>query len=301
MTEPLVSIVIPTYNQKKDVLECLQSLATLEYSNPEVIVVDNGSTDGTPDDIEKLHPKVKLIRNSSNLGVTGGRNLGAKHSRGEYIFFLDHDTVVDKSALCELVEIIQSDPKIGVVGPGIYHHDEPKKIGSLGTSIGSFTGKVSFNYAGRINNGQFPEVMDVQVLPTAFLVRRKVLEKVDFFDDIYFATYEDTDFCFRVRKLGYRVVCLPKAKVWHKVPLSDGRQEISILKTYYMARNRTIFMKKYATTFDFMLFLIMFMPIYAVYYTLNFLKLGRQDLLLNYWRGVMAGLQSSNVEAQIRN
>ena len=292
MTEPLVSIVIPTYNRKKAVLECLQSLTTVEYSNCEVIVVDNGSTDGTPDDIEKLHPKVKLIRSSSNLGVTGGRNLGAKHSCGEHVFFLDHDTVVDKSAICELVEIIQSDSRIGVVGPGIYYYDEPEKIWALGTSIGLLTGKVSFNYVGRINNGQFAGIIDVQVLPTAFLVRRKVLETVDFFDDTYFATYEDTDFCFRVRKAGYRVVCLPKAKVWHKELLSDGRQEMSILKTYYMARNRTIFMKKHATHLNFMLFLIMFMPIYAVYYTFNFLKLSRPDLVLNYWRGVMAGLQS---------
>lgn len=292
MTEPLVSIVIPTYNRKKDVLECLQSLITVKYSNCEVIVVDNGSTDGTPDDIEKLHPKVKLLRSGSNLGVTGGRNLGAKHSCGEYIFFLDHDTVVDKNALGELVEVIQSDPQIGVVGPGIYYHDEPKKIWALGTSIGLLTGKVSFNYVRQINNGQFAGIMDVQVLPTAFLVRRKVLENVGFFDDTYFASYEDTDFCFRVRKFGYRVVCLPKAKVWHKVSLSHEGQEISILKTYYMARNRTIFMKKHATTLQYMLFLLMFMPIYAVYYTLNFLKLGRPNLVLNYWRGVMAGLQS---------
>ena len=287
-----VSIAIPTYNRKRDVLECLESLQKLSYPNYEIIVVDNASTDGTAEAIRQRFPGVKLIRSDRNLGVTGGRNLGIKHSNGEYIFFLDHDTIVDKNVLSELVAVMRDDGKIGLAGPIVYYYDDPKRLWAAGASVNLITGKVSFNAASQIDNGQLGKLMEVQVLPTAFLVRVEVIDRIGLFDDTYFATYEDTDFSFRIREAGYKVVCISTAKVWHKVPLNKRESVAAVLRrAYFVARNRIIFMKKHSPKADFIIFLTFFMPVYTIYYTLLALKYFQPRYAVNYWRGVLVGLK----------
>jgi GT2 family glycosyltransferase len=283
--------VIPTYNRKKDVLECLRSLQKLRYSNYEIIVIDNGSTDGTDYAIKRFFPEVKLVKSKRNLGVTGGRNLGVKHSSGEYIFFLDHDTTVGRNALNELMTVMQSDSNIGIAGPIIYYYNDPKRIWALGTSINMLSARVSFNEGGKINKRQFAKAIEVQVLPTAFLVKREVTDKVGLFDDVFFAVYEDTDFCFRVKEAGYKVLCVPTAIVWHKVPLNGREQLLGVLRrAYHVARNRIIFMRKHAKSLNFIAFIIILQPIYAAYYTLKALQLARLDFMTEFWRGTLSGL-----------
>ena len=266
----------------------------LRYPNYEIIVVDNGSTDGTGDSIERLFHEVKLVKSNRNLGVTGGRNLGAKHSSGEYIFFLDHDTIVDKNTLNELMGVMQSDPNIGVAGPAIYYYNGPKRVWALGTSINMLTGRVSFNHEGKTDNGQFVKAIEVQVLPTAILVKREVIDKVGLFDDVFFAVYEDTDFCFRVKEAGYKVLCVSTARVWHKVPLNEREQTLGVLRrAYYVAKNRIIFMRKHAKPLNFLAFILIFQSIYAAYYTVKSLQYKRVDYLREFWRGIISGFLTS--------
>lgn len=295
---PKVSIVIPTYNRKKDVLECLESLQSAKYPNYEIVVVDNGSIDGTAEAIKNHFPHIKLIMSPKNLGVTGGRNLGAKHSNGEYTLFLDHDTIVDKNMLSELVLVMQDDIEIGLAGPLIYYYEDPKRIWAAGTSISLFTGKVSFNMAGLIDVGQLEKVMNVQVLPTAFIMRREVIEKVGLFDETFFAVYEDTDFCYRVREAGYKVVCVSTARVWHKVSPDEHEQVLRVLeRAYYVARNRVIFMRKHANPLNLVVFLLVFQPIYTAYYTAKVLQLDRLDCLREFWQGAFSGFLWQSSEA----
>jgi GT2 family glycosyltransferase len=290
---PKISIVIPTYNRKRDLLECLDSVQKLNYPSYETIVVDNGSTDQTAEAVRRHFPNVKLIVSDVNLGVTGGRNLGARNSNGEYIFFLDHDTVVDGNALSELVTVIENDYEIGIAGPVIYYYEQPKRIWAAGTSINLLTGKISFNKAGEVDAGLLNQIIEVQVLPTAFLVKREVVAKIGLFDDVYFAVYEDTDFCFRARGAGYKVVCVPTAKAWHKVPLDPREQVIGVLRrAYYVARNRIIFMRKHLKPLNFVFFFLVFVPVYALYYTFQSVKFGKLNFALNYWRGVWKGFCS---------
>ena len=287
---PKISIIIPAYNRKNDVLECLTSVMDLDYLRYEVIVVDNGSTDKIYQTIKKVFPKVKVIRSDKNLGVTGGRNLGLKYinSDSEYVLFLDQDIIVDKDVLSRFLEVVMKNSKIGIATPKICYYHNRNKIWSVGTSISLFTGKVSFNGANQIDRGQFDRVMDVQVAPATILVRRQVIKKIGGFDEVYFATYEDTDFCFRARKSGYRVVCIPQAKVYHKISqnLSDSVNRL-LSRAYYVGRNRIIFMKKHSN--HFVLFL-MFLPIYTIYYTGLSLCFGRVDGIRNFWKGTIIGL-----------
>lgn len=283
---PKISVVVPTYNRKKDLLECLDSVQKLNYPNYETIVVDNGSTDKTAEAVRRQFPNVKLLVSDTNLGVTGGRNLGARNSDGEYIFFLDHDTIVDRDALSELVNVMQSDHRIGLAGAIIYYYDNPNYVWAAGGFISLITGKNWFNRR-LVGNG----VIEVQVLPTAFLVKREVIDKIGLFDDIYFATYEDTDFCFRAIKAGYRIVCVSTAKVWHKVPFSDNRKDTEkiLQRGYYVARNKIVFMRKHAKPLHFITFLFIY-PIYAIYYTVISLRFRRVDCLLSFWSGIISGL-----------
>jgi hypothetical protein len=291
--EPRVSIVITTYNKKRDVLKCVRSLKELNYQNYEIIVVDNGSTDGTSEAIRQDFPDVKLITGDKNLGVTGGQNLGIKHSNGEYIFFFDHDLIASRNILSELVVVMQGDSDIGLAGPIIYYYGDPNRVWAAGTSIDLTTGKVSFNAVGQTDRGQFFRAMEVQVLPI-YMVRREVFNRIGLFDDIYFLVYEDTDFCIRAKRAGYRIVCVPEAKVWHMVPLDRRTDEIKLMsRTYYIARNRIIFMRKHAKPLNYVAFALLFLPIYLVYYSLKALAFKRMNSLLGYWRGVFSGLSTA--------
>jgi GT2 family glycosyltransferase len=286
-TEPLVSVIIPTFNRKDDLLLCLNSLKNSTYPNLEIIVVDNASTDGTYNAVKQIFPDVKIVINDRNLGVTGGRNRGAIESRGDYLLFLDHDMIVDKQMIEELLKAVRVDPKIGIAGPIIYYYDEPSKVWAAGTSISMLTGKISFN--DKVTNTKH---FEVQVIPATIIVKREVLDKVGLFDETFFATYEDTDFCFRIRKAGYKVVCVPEAKAWHKIPIDSKSQELRLLsRSYYIARNRIIFMKKHARLSNFMVFLILFVPIYAIYYTWLGLRYLKLHFIKEYWRGLFEGLR----------
>src|SRR3989344_9484832 len=127
-----VSVVIPTYNLKSDLLDCIDSIVRQDYKNIEIIVVDNASTDGTSEAVKKKFPKVKVIRNKKNLGVTGGANRGVKEAVGAYLLFIDHDNILKKDMITKLVELMESDPKIGITVGKIYFDEDRSVIWAAG-------------------------------------------------------------------------------------------------------------------------------------------------------------------------
>lgn len=269
-------------------------------------MVDQNSSDGTSIAIKNLFPQVRLVKSKRNLGRTGGYNLGFRYARGDYILCLDHDTIVHRDMLMELVNTAEGDPRIGAVGPKIYFYDDPKRLWSFGEFISLKTGRSHSLGYNEIDKGQFEKNFIVQVYPTAILVKRKILNVIGGYDDIFFAVYCDSDFCIRISNAGYIIVSVPKAKIWHKVikPSDvlyvDGKatnkelQElgfISPLKAFLSARNRIIFMRKNSKPHWFFAFLIFFLPIYTVYYTLKIIKNKRTDILKAYWRGLWEGIK----------
>ena len=287
-----VSVVIPTYNLKKELLECIESIVKQDYPNLEIVVVDNGSTDGTVKSIKSLIinglTNLRLVENARNLGVTGGRNAGIKTASGRaaYLFFFDHDMVAETDMIAQLVKVAESDPKIGIVTPKIYYFGDKKRIWAAGTGINLWTGQIIFR--GGEDEGQYEEVEEVQVAPAAILVKRKVLDKIGGFDDIYFATYEDTDFCFRAKKAGFRIIYAPKAVAYHKIPVDyEFAMRRLLSRSYFVGRNRIIFMKRFGRNFwAFLLFL----PIYFAYYTFLSLRFKKKGGIVNFVKGTLEGL-----------
>lgn len=283
-----ISVVIPTYNLKKELLACVESIIKQDYSPLEIVIVDNDTTDGTTEEISRLQfraPNLKLVRNKQNLGVTGGRNAGLRKASGDYLFFFDHDMVAEPKMIRELVKVAESDPRIGIVTPKIYYWEDKKRIWAAGTGINLWNGQVVFR--GGKDIGQYDQVEEVQVAPAAILVKREVINKIGGFDDVYFATYEDTDFCFRAKKAGFKTFYTSKAVAYHKIPADYlSSMERLLSRSYLVGRNRVIFMKRFGK--NFLVFLV-FLPVFAGHYLFLALKYKKVSEWFRFLKGTFDG------------
>jgi hypothetical protein len=295
MDKELVSIVIQTHNRIGKLVNLLDSIRKVNYPNFEIILVDNASDDGTVDIVRKKFPEVKVIVSKKNLGHFSGANLGFKEAKGEYIFNIDDDNVVDKEVLGELVKCAQSDSKIGLLGPKMYYLSDPKKIWFAGTSINYLTGKTKYRGIGEVDRGQFDKIIETDHIPNAIFIKRKVIDKIGYYSEDYKMTFGESDFAVRARKAGYKVVYCPKAIVWHDTKLPESgtlRGKIGFdtpYRAYYLARNRLIFMDRHVSRICFMLFLF-FVPFLTIYYISIFLRYRRIDMLVSYFKGLLDGL-----------
>ena len=242
----MVTIIVLNWNGLADTSACLESLARLDDGVAhEVLVVDNGSTDGSPSVIRERFPGVHVVETGKNLGFAGGNNVGLRWAleRGsEYALLPNDDTEVAPDFLRLLVEVAGSDPRIGMLGPTIYYYAEPQTVWSAGGSVDWRRGTTRMVGVGEQDTGQFgesPREMDF-ITGCALLVKRDVLQRVGLLDERFFTYYEDTEWCVRARRAGFKSVHVPRAKVWHKIPL-DAR-ESSTTVHYYMTRNRLLFL-----------------------------------------------------------
>lgn len=263
MDYPKVLVIILNRNGKDDTLECLQSFKEIDYPNYEIVVVDNGSSDGSQRIIKEKFPYVELIENRENLGFSRGNNVAIRYAlrkKVDYVLLLNNDTVVHRHLLKELVEVAEISTKIGIVGPKIYYYDNPKTIWFAGGLINLKRGTV--RHIGKNENdiGQFDEVKEVDyVTGCALMIKREVIEKIGLLDEDYSPIYyEDTDWGIKAMKKGYKCVYVPKAKLWHKVSSTMGG-EMSAPEMYLMTRNLILFVRKHGSarekiTFPFFLF-----------------------------------------------
>ncbi len=244
---PRTAIVILNWNGLSDTLDCLASLEHLDYPDYEVVVVDNGSTDGSVEAIRQRFPNVTIIENGENLGFTGGNNVGLRHAlpRGAgYALLLNNDTQVAPDFLRHMVEAAEADPGIGIVGPTIYYHQQPDHIWSAGGAIDRPRGQTRMIGLDEPDVGQYgtaPREVDF-VTGCALLVRKSVLEQVGLLDEQFFAYYEEVEWSARARRAGYCIVSVPKARVWHKI--SPQTRSDSPLVHYLMTRNRLLWIKE---------------------------------------------------------
>ena len=258
MTDPKVTIIILNWNGKEDTIECLESLKHITYPNYEILLVDNGSTDGSVECFRERYPGMEIIENGENLGFAEGNNVGIRKAMDEgadYVLLLNNDTVVDPEFLGELVTVGESDPKAGIVGPKIYFYNSDR-IQSCGGRINLYKGVVQGikRYQRDLNHST--KVISTEFLSgCAMLIKKIVLEKVGLFDISYFAYYEDTDLCIRTKSGGYDLVCVQSSMIWHKGSQSS---KVNRFGLYYGTRNMIKFEKKYANSLQFIIFALYF-------------------------------------------
>lgn len=247
MALPLVYVLTLNWNRCQDTLACLESLTRMSYPNFCILVVDNGSTDGSVEAIATHFPKVEIIANERNLGFAAGCNIGLRHTLAQgagYIFIVNNDTTVDPRALDELVA--EADPPdVGMLAPKIYYHDNPNYIWSVGGGQNPLTLEMTGGHGRGPDVGQWEEVVEREYLVgCALLIKRDLLERVGLFDERFFMYYEDMDLCLRARRAGYRLLMVPRAKIWHKVATSSGGSD-SPLERYHVAKSSVLFFRKH--------------------------------------------------------
>jgi len=221
----MLSIVILNYNTREllsENLRCIQgNTKDIEH---EVIIVDNGSTDGSVEFIKKNFSYVNVVKNPCNIGASAGRIKGFSVCRGDYILSLDSDTFVGDNCVSTLIEIMNRDKNIGVVGCKLLNRDgtiqySAKRFPNLLSEFLNifFFGRIFLNskFSYIIRAGDF-ETVDVDWVSGALgLFRREAYEKAGGFDERFFYGGEDADICYRIKKLGYRVVYTTKCSAVH--------------------------------------------------------------------------------------
>jgi len=246
MMQPSVTIIVLNYNNCEDTLDCLRSLQHLTYPSIQVLVIDNGSSDGSVEAIQTQFPEMTLVATGENLGFTGGNNVGiqrALEAGADYILLLNNDTIVAPDMVDVMVAAMQTDPAIGVAGPMIYYYDQPDIIWSAGGAIDWKHGTTRMIGIGEDDKGQFglaTHEVDF-VTGCALLTRREAWETVGLLDEKFFMYYEETDWCVRARRAGFKIVQVPLAMMWHKISIEE--RATSPRTFYYMTRNRLLFLR----------------------------------------------------------
>lgn len=244
MNGPLVYGITLNWNRRNDTLKCLESLMKLDFPNLRLLVVDNGSSDGSPEMIQERFPSVKQILNPNNLGFAGGFNRGlqfALEDGAEYLLIVNNDTFVAHDMLDVLIQASLPDT-VGVVAPLILYADAPNQIWSAGAGRNRWTLELTENHG---RNQHFAEITEREFLSgCGMLIKRAVFESVGLFDERFFMYYEDSDFALRVRQAGFRMLLVPQARMWHAVSQSSKGSD-SPNERYWMGRSSALFFRKH--------------------------------------------------------
>jgi hypothetical protein len=243
---PLVVTVILNTSRKDETLAALDSLSRSDYSNAQVIVLDNSSSDGSFDAIRAAFPEVTVLPLEHNLGYAGNNNVGiddALKRSADWILVLNEDTLLAPDCLNHLVEAGCSRDDVGIVGPMVYHHLEPGIIQSAGGKMDRLwrTWHLGQNEP---DQGQFSDPQFVDwISGCAIMVRREVIEQVGAIDARFFYYWEETEWCVRAREHGWKILHVPRAKLWHKGVQRDYLPSPNV--TYYSTRNRFLMLTKH--------------------------------------------------------
>ena len=240
-----LSIITINYNGLKDTCELLGTLP-LEDNSLEVIVVDNASKENEASIIEQRYPMVKVIRSPQNLGFAGGNNLGIKAAHGEYLFFLNNDTVLrhQTSDIRPLINRLESSDKIGAVCPKIRFSWEHHPIQYAGyTPLSPITMRNHAIGFGEDDHGQYDTPHPTPYAHgAAMMVKREVIDKAGLMPECYFLYYEELDWSMMIRRAGYDIWYEPACTIYHKESQTTG--QASALRTYYVTRNRLLFVRR---------------------------------------------------------
>jgi len=247
MEPPSISIVICNWNGRHFLEECLESLKKQSFRDFEVILVDNGSTDGSVKLLEaKYSDFVHLIKLDRNYGFAGGNNRGIEHSKGKYVALLNNDTCIDERWLEELYEVMERHPEVGMCASKLLVYDQPDRIDAVGHLMypdGLNRGRGRFEK----DAGQYDRLEEVFFAPgCGAIYARRMLDQIGLFDEDFFSYGDDTDIGLRARLAGWMCLYVPTAVVRHKISGSAGWY--SEFKAFHVERNRVWIAIKYFPT-----------------------------------------------------
>jgi len=236
MEMPFCSIMITHYNGKGLLKECLGSLEKINYPKDrmEVILIDNASSDGSAEYVRKNFGWVKVFEMDKNYGFAGGLNIGSEKAKGDYLVILDNDTKVDREWLMEMVKVAKSDGKIGMCGSMAFDQ-----------ALNAYTGLGALNVLGisRIETNVKELRECFWLTGCSFLIKRSVLKRLGYlFDPDFFAYFEETELCWRVRLLGYKIFYVPTSTLYHRGSVTA--KKMGNIRKFWHYRNKIWSYKK---------------------------------------------------------
>lgn len=293
MSDPSVAAIVLSYDGRDVTLQALESLTGLDHHPLRIVVVDNGSTDGTRAAVAARFPEVVVVRTEENLGPAGGVNLGLRWGliRGyDYLLVLNNDIEVAPDMVSEMLAVAESKDRIGVVGPKAYYYEDRDRIWSAG-GILRFRESVTRERGHKeLDRGQYDRAEEISyVNGCAMLIKRRVLEEVGLWDPLYFLSVEDADFCMRAKRGGYRCWYAPRARLWHMVSVTAGGYRSG--RTYHTGRSTALFLRRYAGPWQWATALVFTLAALPAAF-LRELPRGNQGAVLAKARGFRDGLRA---------
>lgn len=242
-----VTVVTVNYNRPGDTVELLNSISHSDLSSSSLLVIDNGSTDGSLKILKETFPDLRIFSLPQNLGFAGGFNYGmrmALEAGSDAVLIINNDTIVPTVFLAPLVSVLGSDAKIGAVAPKIFCKDG-RTIWWAGGKLNLSRGQIINVGSGQIDNGQADNVADCDYLTgCCVLFRASSLKQVGLFDQNFTHTGEDVDLSLRLTKAGYKLQMIPQSTLVHKVSQTGGG-ELSPFHLYNLEKYRIMLMRKW--------------------------------------------------------
>ena len=278
MEKPSVTVIVLNWNGKDLTIECLESLKQVNYSNFNILVVDNGSTDGSVELLKEKFPEVSILVLEKNLGYAGGNNRGfdsLKHDQPEYVIFLNNDTIVDENFIEPLVKQLLTHKKASQTVPKIYYENDPKLIWYAGGIVNLWTGSIYHLGIRQYDGPAYSKTHKTKYATgCCFCMRYEEFKEFGGFDETFPMYSEDVDLSLWIRAAGKQVWFVPDSKIWHKVSASLGGA-FSFGKIVRKARGIFLLIKKHANLVQW-LTLIVLLPIQLIIVLLKLIfKVGR--------------------------
>jgi GT2 family glycosyltransferase len=229
-SNPRVSCVLVNWNGWQDTIECVNALKKCTYPNMNIVIVDNGSTNDSIAKIRLAHPDITLLESGKNLGYAGGNNIGIRYALAgdvDYIWMLNNDTKPAPNALSTLIAKASADSSLGAVASICYYADRPD-------TVQVWAGAHINLWIGYVRNSTMPHSDDWfhSLYGASLLIKRAAFVGVGLLDEGFFHYWEETEFCVRLRKRGWKLAAAPDSRVLHKVGASTGGYNV-VLDRYF--------------------------------------------------------------------
>lgn len=278
MSRGLVSVIIVNWNGLHFLKDCLPHLYKSSYKNFEVILVDNGSKDGSIEFVKKNYHNIIIVQNSVNKGFAEANNQGYKKAKGEFILLLNNDTKVSRNFMEPLIHALQNDKWLGGVQSKILSMDNPKLLDSVASFFTSTGMLYHYGYHQKDSKKYSKRIYTYTAKGACLMLKREVVEKVGLFDSRFFAYFEESDLCHRIWLSGYKVEYIPESIIHHKIGGTSNSMQNSFIQ-FHSFKNRINSYIKNLGVYQLMLVL----PVHLVICELiaiAFIFKGRVDLFL---------------------
>jgi GT2 family glycosyltransferase len=291
MTHSHVTAIVVNWKLREETLKCLRSLEQLDHPC-RIIVVDNGSSDGSADYITCHFPQAELVALPSNIGFAAACNRAITHALKdttcEYVFLFNNDAVIHPHAISELLRAAKVHPQAGILGPKMYYSDRPNTLWYAGARRRWGVLAAADTGRGQIDLGQFDTLRQVDyVFGTAMLIHRSVFERIGLFDEGFFLYLEDLDFCLRAQAAGFSLLFVPQAQIWHQGSASTSHNPA--MRKYHTVKSTSYFLRKH-TSLASSLPVIIFWMLVLFRDILIDLAQGKSSVIQLYWAGLIDGL-----------